>query len=161
MEAHLELADSRATESVAVSHKFEEPGEFFYENERVSMPATGSVLVGETTYSLPEGSSFDVLDWGRGVWPENVRWEWGHFAGMLDGRLVGIDLGTVNGDDSPGTADAVIVDGVLNKLKESNWTYDLDERRRRIGPHPHSGLRRFDDTEPRTALYARALDGSP
>jgi hypothetical protein len=127
MEAHLELADSRATESVAVSHKFEEPGEFFYENKRVSMPATGSVLVGETTYSLPEGSSFGVLDWGRGVWPENVRWEWGHFTGMLDGRLVGINLGTVNGDDSPGTADAVIVDGVLNKLKESNWTYDLDD----------------------------------
>ena len=127
MEAHLELADSRSTESIAVSHKFEEPGEFFYENKRVSMPATGSVLVGETTYSLPAGSSFGVLDWGRGAWPENVRWEWGHFAGMVDGRMVGINLGTVNGDDTPGTADAVIVDGVLNKLKESNWTYDLDD----------------------------------
>lgn len=127
MEAHLELADGRATESIAVSHKFEEPGEFFYENKRVSMPATGSVLAGGTTYSLPEGSSFGVLDWGRGVWPENVRWEWGHFAGMIDGTMVGINLGTVNGDDSPGSADAVIVDGVLNKLKESNWTYDLDD----------------------------------
>ena len=127
MEAHLELADSRATESIAVSHKFDEPGEFFYENKRVSMPATGSVLVGETTYSLPAGSSFGVLDWGRGAWPENVRWEWGHFAGMVDGQMVGINLGTVNGDDSPGTADAVIVDGVLNKLEESSWTYDLDD----------------------------------
>lgn len=127
MEAHVRLADSEAVESIAVSHAFDEPGEFFYENKRVSMPATGTVLVGDTTYDFGEGESFGVLDWGRGVWPEEVKWEWGHFAGMTDGRLVGVNLGTVNGDDSPGSADAVIVDEVLHKLPESTWDYDLDD----------------------------------
>lgn len=127
MEARLQLSDSREVESIAVSHRFGEPGEFFYENKRVSMPATGTVRVGDTTYDLGEGRSFGVLDWGRGVWPGDVKWEWGHFTGVTDGHLVGINLGTVNGDDTPGTADAVIVDGVLHKLPESSWDYDLDD----------------------------------
>lgn len=127
MEAHLELLDSRATESIAVVHRFDEPGQFFYENKRVSMPATGSVQVGDSLYQLPEGSSFGVLDWGRGAWPNDVHWEWGHFAGTTDGHMVGINLGTVFGDDSPGTADAVIVDGVLHKISRSEWSYDRDD----------------------------------
>jgi len=127
MEARLELSDSRATESIAVVHGFDEPGQFFYENKRVSMPATGSVRVGKTVYELPEGRSFGVLDWGRGAWPHDVRWEWGHFTGMTDGRMVGINLGTVFADDSHGTADALIVDGVLHKISRSEWDYDLDD----------------------------------
>ncbi|MBW2189247.1 MAG: hypothetical protein DRH23_02675 [Deltaproteobacteria bacterium] len=102
MEAHLQLADSSAVENVAVVHRFDEPGQFFYENKRVSMPATGSVQVGEVSYELPQGASFGVLDWGRGAWPGEVRWEWGHFAGMTGGHMVGINLGTVFADDSPG-----------------------------------------------------------
>jgi len=127
MEARVRLADSEGVESIAVSHLFDEPGEFFYENKRVSMPATGTVVVGNTTYDFGEGESFGVLDWGRGVWPHDVKWEWGHFTGMTDGHMVGINMGTVNGDDTPGTADAVIVDGVLHKLPESIWEYELDE----------------------------------
>lgn len=127
MEAHLELADSRAVESIAVVHRFADPGEFFYENKRVSMPATGSVQVGDTVYELPQGASFGVLDWGRGAWPEAVRWEWGHFAGVTDGHMVGVNMGTVFGDDSPGTADAVIVDDILHKIGRIAWEYELDD----------------------------------
>ena len=127
MEARVRLADSEAVQSIAVSHLFDEPGEFFYENKRLSMPATGTVLVGATTYDFGEGESFGVLDWGRGVWPDDVKWEWGHFTGMTDGHLVGINMGTVNGDDTPGSADSVTVDGVLHKLPESTWNYDLDD----------------------------------
>lgn len=127
MEARVRLADSAAVQSIAVSHLFDEPGEFFYENKRVNMPATGTVLVGDTTYDFGEDESFGVLDWGRGVWPDDVEWEWGHFTGMIDGRLVGINMGTVNGDDTPGSADAVVVDGVLHKLPESIWEYDIDD----------------------------------
>lgn len=127
MEAHLELSDSRETESIAVAHRFDEPGEFFYENKRVSMPASGSVRVGDVSYELPGGRSFGVLDWGRGAWPGEVRWLWGHFAGTNNGQMVGINLGTVFADDLPGTADALIVDCVLHKLGRSNWEYDLDD----------------------------------
>lgn len=127
MEAHLELADSRSTESIAVVHTFDEPGQFFYENKRVSMPATGYVQVADMRYDLPPGESFGVLDWGRGAWPSEVRWEWGHFTGTTDGHMVGINLGTVFGNDTPGTADAVIVDGTLHKISRSEWDYDLND----------------------------------
>ena len=127
MEARIRLEDSEAVESIAVSHLFDEPGEFFYENKRLSMPATGTVLVGDVTYDFGEGESFGVLDWGRGVWPENVRWEWGHFTGMIDGQLLGLNMGTVNGEDSPGSADSITIDGVLHKLPASIWEYNLDD----------------------------------
>ena len=127
MEAHLQLSDSRSTESIAVVHTFDEPGQFFYENKRVSMPAAGYVQVGDIRYELPEGQSFGVLDWGRGAWPSEVRWEWGHFTGRTDGHMVGINLGTVFGNDTPGTADAVIVDGTLHKISRSQWDYDLND----------------------------------
>ena len=126
MEAQIRLEDSETTEAIAVSHAFDAPGEFFYENKRLSMPTTGTVVVGDTTYDFGEGESFGVLDWGRGVWPDDVAWEWGHFTGVADGKLVGVNLGTVNGDDTPGSADSVTVDGVLHKLPESIWEYDLD-----------------------------------
>jgi len=126
MEARVRLQDSEAVETIAVSHAFDEPGEFFYENKRLSMATTGTVTVGDTTYDFGEGESFGVLDWGRGVWPGDVQWEWGHFTGVTGGTLVGINLGTVNGDDTPGSADSVTVDGVLHKLPESIWEYDLD-----------------------------------
>ena len=127
MVAHLELADSTTTESVAVVHHFDHPARFFYENKRIIMPATGSVAVGSKLYELPQGSSFGVLDWGRGAWPSDVRWEWGHFSGTLDGQTVGVNLGTVFADDSAGTADAVIVDGALHKIESSDWEYDLED----------------------------------
>ncbi len=127
MVAQLQLVDSSTTESVAVVHHFEHPARFFYENKRIIMPATGSVTVGNEVYELPEGRSFGVLDWGRGAWPGEVRWEWGHFSGTVDGQSLGVNLGTVFADDSAGTADAVIVDGVLHKIESSRWEYDLDD----------------------------------
>jgi hypothetical protein len=123
-EAHLRLEDRRDIDSIAVAHRFDDSCQFFYENKRLPMPATGSVQVGDLTYELPEQGAFGVLDWGRGVWPSMIRWEWAHFVGTTDGHTVGVNLGTVFADDAAGTADALFVDGVLHKLERVQWSYD-------------------------------------
>lgn len=121
--AHLQIHDSPDVDSIAVVHLFDPPGRFFYENKRLAMPASGTIETGGVTYTLPEGS-LAVMDWGRGVWPSSVKWEWGHFVGEVDGHTVGINIGTVFGNDAPGSADALLVDGVLNKLGRVKWTFD-------------------------------------
>ncbi len=126
-EAHLVLEDTRDTDSIAVVHRFDAPHQFFYENKRLPMPATGSARANGETFTLPGEGAFAVLDWGRGVWPSAVRWEWAHFVGVTGGHTLGVNLGTVFGDDAPGTADAVFVDGALHKLDRVEWTYDVTQ----------------------------------
>ncbi len=126
-EADLVVLEDPASESVAVVTRFEDPRLFFYENKRVDMTATGTVRIGEASWTLPAEGAYAVLDWGRGAWPPEVRWDWAAASGTSSGRRVGINLGTVHGDDSRGTADAVIVDGVLHKLGRVRWDYDVED----------------------------------
>lgn len=127
-EVDLTITDDPAGESIATLVCFPplDPGLFFYENKRLALPVTGTIRIGTRTWTVPVGS-FVVIDWGRGAWPSDVSWLWADAAGTTaDGRRVGINLGTVHGDDSRGTSDAVVVDGVLSKMGRVSWTFDAD-----------------------------------
>ena len=127
-DAELEVLDDPAGESIAVVTRFaEDPGLFFYENKRVALPATGRVRLGARTWTLPASGAFAVIDWGRGAWPADVHWDWAAGGGTSGGHRVGINLGSVHGDDSRGTADAVIVDGVLHKIDRVFWDFDPED----------------------------------
>jgi hypothetical protein len=122
--AMLGVVDDPSGESLTAVTRFSPDGLFFYENKRVGLAATGTLRMGTTEYTLPDGASWAVIDWGRGAWPENVTWEWAAASGSVDGRRVGINLGSVHGDDSLGTPDGVVVDGVLHKMSRVRWTFD-------------------------------------
>lgn len=122
--AMLTIADDRAGESITAVTRFSPDGLFFYENKRVGLVASGVLRMGTTDYVLPDGASYAVIDWGRGAWPANVTWEWAAASGRVGGHLVGINLGTVHGDDSLGTPDGVVVDGVLHKIERVRWVFD-------------------------------------
>jgi hypothetical protein len=123
----IELVDNRATDSIAIARPFE-PGEFFYENKIFGLPATGQLQVDDASYVLPGGQSFAIFDWGRGIWPRASQWFWGQAAGMVAGQLVAINLGHGYGDDSRGTANAILVDGQLHKLRDVACAFDPDDR---------------------------------
>lgn len=57
------------------------------------MPATGYVEYEGKTYEFPEGESFGLLDWGRGVWTYKNTWYWGVAQGMVDGKRIGWNIG--------------------------------------------------------------------
>lgn len=123
-EAALTIPDDPAGESIAVVTRFDPPGLFFYENKRVGLAATGSIRIGDSTFTLPDEGAYAVIDWGRGAWPEEVTWEWAAASGDSGGHRIGINLGSVHGDDSHGTADAIVVDGVLHKIDRVLWSFD-------------------------------------
>lgn len=68
--------------------------------------------------------AFAQMDWVRAVVPDVIDWTWAVGGGVVDGRRVGLNFGSVFGDEAAGTPDAVVVDGVLHKLGPVRW----DER---------------------------------
>ena len=66
---------------------------FQYTVKDVARPAHGTLWVDGRTVDVPAGSSWAVLDHGRGRWPYDVRWNWGAGSGESPGRVVGIQVG--------------------------------------------------------------------
>lgn len=122
----IELPDD---ESIALVTPWAEPGYFFYENKVLAMPVTGAVGAGERRWEVPPGASFAIMDWVRAVVGHTIDWTWATGVGVIDGRRVGLNLGSVFGDETDGTPDAVILDGVMHKLPPVSWdTSDAEGR---------------------------------
>ncbi|WP_337005135.1 MULTISPECIES: DUF2804 domain-containing protein [unclassified Microbacterium] len=97
---------------------------FQYTVKDVARPATGTVTLDGSSFDVPAGS-WAVLDHGRGRWPYRVHWNWAAGSGIVDGRVVGLQLGAKWTDGSGTTENAVVVDGHLSKLgEELVWEYD-------------------------------------
>jgi hypothetical protein len=100
---------------------------FFYTDKMVALPASGHVEADGKEYSFSSDDSYAVLDWGRGVWPEEFEWGWAIAAGMAEGKRVGFNIGFGEEDNSRGSGNAVVYDGVLHKLGEIEWSYNQDD----------------------------------
>lgn len=98
---------------------------FQYTVKDVARPTTGRITIDGVTHQLPS-DSWAVLDHGRGRWPYRVRWNWAAGSGTVDGRVIGLQLGSKWTDGSGATENAVLVDGHLSKISEDLvWEYDL------------------------------------
>ncbi|EQM83942.1 DUF2804 domain-containing protein [Microbacterium maritypicum] len=99
---------------------------FQYTVKDVARPATGTVTVDGVAHEVPTGS-WAVLDHGRGRWPYRVRWNWAAASGVVDGRVIGLQLGAKWTDGSGATENALLVDGRLSKISEELvWDYDSE-----------------------------------
>ena len=104
---------------------------FQYTVKDVALPATGTVTIVGTTFPVPPGESWAVLDHGRGRWPYDVSWNWGAGSGVSGGQVIGIQVGGRWTKGTGSTENGVIVDGHLHKIAdELEWTYDLADWRR-------------------------------
>lgn len=100
---------------------------FQYTVKDVARPAHGTITVDDREHPIPDGS-WAVLDHGRGRWPYRVRWNWAAGSGVVDGRVIGLQLGSKWTDGSGATENAVVVDGRLSKISEElSWDYDADD----------------------------------
>ncbi|MBN1636519.1 MAG: DUF2804 domain-containing protein [Deltaproteobacteria bacterium] len=120
----VEILDDPQDESLVTAMPFYQPDIFFYTNKIVALPACGSVEADGRVYTFPQGESYAVLDWGRGVWPEEFVWGWAVAAGEVDGKRLGFNIGFGDEDNSRASGNSVVYDGVLHKLGEIDWTYD-------------------------------------
>ena len=93
----------------------ENPFFFFFEQKVPTLRVTGSLAIGDKTFSFDGAPA--VLDWGRGEWPSAVTWRWA--AGVGDG--IAFNLGQGFGDDSAGTENLAIRGTAAEKLDRVAW----------------------------------------
>ncbi|KDA06248.1 hypothetical protein DC31_10300 [Microbacterium sp. CH12i] len=97
---------------------------FQYTVKDVARPAHGTLTIDGNGFEVPAGS-WAVLDHGRGRWPYQVWWNWAVGSGIVDRRVIGLQLGSKWTDGSGATENAVVVDGRLSKISEELvWDYD-------------------------------------
>ena len=89
------------------------------------MPATGTVKFGDEEYTFPEGNSFGVLDWGRGVWTYENTWYWGSASGQIDGVPFGFNIGYGFGDTSAASENMLFYNNKAHKLSEVTFNIPM------------------------------------
>ena len=101
---------------------------FQFTSKHECLPVDGILRVGEKLYSFSPENTFACLDFGRGIWPNKVRWNWANASGVINGRRIGINLGAKWTDGSGMTENCIIVDGKITKLSEDIiFEYDSED----------------------------------
>lgn len=100
---------------IATPYK-EDPLAFYYNQKIIAMPARGWTEFDGVRYEFPEGASFGLLDWGRGVWTYKNTWYWGAAQGMVNGHRFGWNIGYGFGDTSAASENMLFYDGAAHKL---------------------------------------------
>ena len=104
---------------------------FQYTVKDVARPLTGVITVDGRRFECAAGSSWGVLDRGRGRWPYRITWNWGAGSGIVGGRRIGLQLGGKWTAGTGSTECALFVDGRAHYLPdEPTWSYELTDRSR-------------------------------
>lgn len=101
---------------------------FQFTSKQNTLAAEGVVEVGGDTYKLIPGKAFACLDFGRGVWPYETKWNWASTSSWQGKRLVGLNLGGKWTDGTGSTENGVCLDGKLFKISDrAVFTYDKSD----------------------------------
>lgn len=99
-----------------------------YTVKDVARPAEGTLWVDGRAIEIPAGESWATLDHGRGRWPYDNVWNWGAGSGVVDGRVLGVQVGGRWTDGTGSTENSLLVDGRLTKISEElTWDYDTED----------------------------------
>ena len=105
-------------DTMVIATPFAEKKTAFYYNQKIiAMRAAGSFTIGGVTRAFDPAESFGLLDWGRGVWTYDNTWYWGAGQGVVDGHVIGFNIGYGFGDVSAASENMVFLDGVAHKLE--------------------------------------------
>ena len=114
----------KADNTVVVTGYKEDPRLFYYNHKINYMPAKGSLTIGDKSYSFEPGTSYALMDWGRGIWPYKTHWLWGSACGLVDGVPVAFNIGYGFGDLSTHTENIIFYDGKAHKFDEVEFHHE-------------------------------------
>ncbi|RDV36464.1 DUF2804 domain-containing protein [Bradymonadaceae bacterium TMQ3] len=104
------------------------PTRFQYTLKDVARQLRGRLQVDDESFDLRPATSFGVLDRGRGRWPYSMTWNWGAGFGRRGDHTLGLQLGGKWTAHTPGTENALLVDGRLSYIgHELTWEYQRDD----------------------------------
>jgi hypothetical protein len=92
--------------------------EFQFTAKQNGLPTAGILRVGGREHVFEEKATFATLDYGRGVWPTDTRWNWGTGAVRQGKDVIGLNLGGQWTDGTGYTENGVCLNGVLHKIGE-------------------------------------------
>ena len=122
------LLTQEPRDTMVIATPFAEKKTAFYYNQKIiAMRAEGSFTIGGVTRLFDPADSFGLLDWGRGVWTYENTWYWGAGQGVIDGRVVGFNIGYGFGDVTAATENMLFVDGVAHKLDRLTFNIPLKD----------------------------------
>lgn len=94
---------------------------FCYKHRIQGMSASGAIRLGNKEYELIPGRSFGSFGWVRGVWNKSSEWIWGGAAGIEDGSVISLNLGSGAGNPADITENVVFYRGTAHKLSDAQW----------------------------------------
>lgn len=92
---------------------------FQFTSKQNCLPVEGTVNAFGNTYTFNPDTDFAGLDFGRGIWPYKIMWNWATVSGIQEGHHVGFNLGGTWTDGTGMTENAIIIDGHITKLSEN------------------------------------------
>ncbi|WP_050607691.1 DUF2804 domain-containing protein [Clostridium niameyense] len=99
---------------------------FQFTSKQTCLPVEGQIILNNKKYIFHTNDSFAGLDFGRGVWPFKIMWNWATASGIQDGRTVGFNLGAKWTDGTGITENALFINGKIIKISEK-VIYHYDE----------------------------------
>jgi hypothetical protein len=101
---------------------------FQFTSKHECLPVKGMLKIGEKIYSFNPEDTFACLDFGRGIWPYKVNWNWANASGNINHRRIGFNLGAKWTDGTGMTENCIVVDGKITKLSEDIiFEYDSED----------------------------------
>ncbi len=98
---------------------------FQYTSKQHCLPASGYIKIGGTQLLLNADDTFACQDFGRGIWPYAIKWNWGAFSTRVNGHTVGFNSGDKWTDGTGITENSVCIDGKLHKITaQLRWQYN-------------------------------------
>lgn len=99
-------------------------GRFAYTTKVLSMPASGTIRLGENSWQCNPAEALGELDWSQGLLEAVTVWKWATASGRTaQGQRVGFNLCT-GFHDGGDNENALSVDGRITKLGLVSFTHD-------------------------------------
>jgi len=99
---------------------------FQFTSKQEGLPTSGSLRVGDFRYDFKSNDTFSCLDFGRGIWPHKISWNWATASGMVNDKRFGLNIGAKWTDNTGMNENAIVVDGKLTKISDDVvFEYDI------------------------------------
>lgn len=92
--------------------------EYQMTSKQLTLPTSGTVMLGNRQYNFHPDYSFSVSNMMRGIWGRKVEWCWGVASQKVGNERVGLNLSNGWTDGKGYTDNGVIIDGKLHIINE-------------------------------------------
>ena len=92
--------------------------QFQFNSKQNSLPVEGRVCLDGRAYDFDPQTSFACLDFGRGIWPYKVQWNWSSVCGRQGDDVIAVNSGAGWTHGTGATENSLCLNGHVTKISE-------------------------------------------